>query len=116
MILLKHSVLHGKARSLWDLASLALLAIAVIVLVVQRGSVLAFSSSLLPQASPRPTIPTDSPGSAPVEATVPTEGGSAVVGMGWQRTAGVAVLVLGAALVVGGAIYLMGNRLGKRQK
>jgi len=92
----------GKARSLGDLASLALLTVLVAsALWSAGGRARAFSSSPLPTDSPRPPVQTEPTDAAP---TTPAEPSS---GPKWQRPVGIAAIVLGIVLLLGGLVSLV---------
>jgi hypothetical protein len=98
----------GKARPLWDLASLSLFAILVVSAFQARGDlVLAFWSSPLPVDRSLVTLPADSLMHVPVEKSESVGEEPAVSSTAWQRPVGLALVVLGVALVVGGLLYLI---------
>jgi hypothetical protein len=111
----------GKARSLWDLASLAFLTFLLMsVLAGQSTGVRAFQSSPMVVDSPpptphsHPTVPVQPtaqsrpPAERPLDGqSEPTADVSRVGGLSWQRPVGIGVILLGVILVIGGGTYLL---------
>ena len=107
MISRKHTWFLGKARSPRDLASLVLLAIVIAGILMPVGvPLLAFFSSPVPTEAGRSPVEAGPTTSVPTRATAEVTGASS----GWQRPVGMAVIVLGIVLVLGGVVYLVRYR------
>ena len=108
MISRKHAWILGKARSCWDLASLALLAVLIATVLAPAGRpLLAFFSSPVSSGAGRPPVEVELPTQNPTATAALPSVETSRPGGGWQRPVGVAAIALGIVLILGGVAYLV---------